>query len=98
MVNSQFALALHILIQIGDGPATSGQIGASAGTNPVVVRRITARLAAAGLVRTRRGPGGTELARPADTISLGEVWRAATPPGAPLIRLHRPNTADPVGS
>lgn len=46
-------------------------------TNPSRVRQIVARLVRAGLLRSRRGgKGGVELARPAGSISLLDVFDA----------------------
>lgn len=80
MVATRFAVAIHILLLLAcqrrPGPATSQILAESVNTNPVVVRRITGQLARAGLVRVRRGPGGAELTRPPDQITLGDVWAA----------------------
>jgi len=100
MVATRFAVAVHILLLLATeqaGHATSARIAASVNTNPVVIRRIAGRLARAGLIRVRRGPGGAELARPAETIGLDEIWRAIHPPETPLLSLHKPNYEDPVG-
>jgi Rrf2 family protein len=100
MVATRFAVAVHILLLLATeqaGHATSARIAASVNTNPVVIRRIAGRLARAGLIRVRRGPGGAELARPAEAITLGEVWRAIHPPETPLISLHNPSRDDAVG-
>jgi DNA-binding IscR family transcriptional regulator len=60
-------------------------------TNPVVVRRVTAMLAKAGLIGTRAGAnGGAWLLEPAKSITLDRVLRAVgacahlgcPPPGA----------------
>lgn len=91
MVATRFSVALHILLFIAcdtGGDATSARMAASIGTNPVVVRRIGGLLAKAGLIVVQRGPGGASLARPANTISLRDVWRAIHPPTEPLIRVH----------
>jgi DNA-binding IscR family transcriptional regulator len=100
MVATRFAVALHILMLLADGAAadtTSGRMAASIGTNPVVVRRIAGLLVRAGLVVVQRGPGGAALARPADQISLGDVWRAVHGAGQPLLRVHaRTSQNDPV--
>ena len=70
---------------------SSTLLAASMPTNPVVVRRVTAQLARAGLIATRAGAsGGAWLLRPADKITLDEVLRAVDgcahlgkpPPGA----------------
>jgi Rrf2 family protein len=100
MVATRFAVAVHILLLLATeqaGQATSARIAQSVNTNPVVIRRIAGRLARAGLIRVRRGPGGAELARPADSITLGEVWRAIHPAETPLLPLHKPNRNDVLG-
>lgn len=78
--NTRFALAVHCagLIAFGDRKTvTSLSIAHSAGTNPVVVRRIVGQLVKAGIVDMRKGQGGgAMLARPAGKISLGEIYRA----------------------
>jgi DNA-binding IscR family transcriptional regulator len=91
MVATRFAVALHILLVLAAEPAgkaSSGRIAASVGTNPVVIRRLTGQLARAGLLRIRRGPGGAELARPAEAITLADVWVAMRRPGLPLLPTH----------
>jgi len=103
MVATRFAVAVHILLLLAcsrdAGKATSQIIARSVNTNPVVVRRITGQLARAGLIRVRRGPGGAELARAPEEISLGDVWRAMNGgPPRPLLPLHAaPDPACPVG-
>jgi DNA-binding IscR family transcriptional regulator len=92
MVATRFAVAIHILLLLATEPggqATSGRIAESVGTNPVVIRRLAGQLARAGLVRIRRGPGGAELARPPEAITLAEVWAAMRRPGLPLLPTHR---------
>ncbi len=55
----------------------SSELAQSVATNPVVVRRVTAMLARAGLIGTRRGAsGGAWLTRPANEIGLDLVLRA----------------------
>ncbi len=92
MVATRFAVAIHILLLLATEPAgqaTSGRIADSVGTNPVVIRRLAGQLARAGLVRVRRGPGGAELARPAESITLADVWAAMRRPNLPLLPTHR---------
>ena len=103
MVATRFAVAIHILLLLACrqrcGPATSHLIAESVNTNPVVVRRITGQLARAGIVRVRRGPGGAELMRPPETITLCDIWLAMNPgkPG-PILPLHAfPNRECPIG-
>jgi DNA-binding IscR family transcriptional regulator len=92
MVATRFAVAIHILLLLATEPggqATSGRIAGSVGTNPVVIRRLAGQLARAGLLKVRRGPGGAELARRPEEITLAEVWAAMRRPGLPLLPNHR---------
>jgi DNA-binding IscR family transcriptional regulator len=99
MTDSQrFPVAAHALAYLAHAGAvspasavSSAQLAASIPTNPVVVRRITAMLARAGLIAARAGStGGSWLLKPADEIKLDEVLRAVNgcvhlgcpPPGA----------------
>lgn len=82
-LNSRMTVAAHILGMLARhphpeaGPLTSDALALSIGTHPVVVRRVLARLKAAGLVVSRRGVGGgSALARPAAEITLRDVWEA----------------------
>lgn len=91
MVATRFAVAVHILLLLATAPGgqlTSGKLAESIGTNPVVVRRLAGQLARAGLIRIRRGPGGAELAKPAEEISLSQVWQAMRRKGLPLLPVH----------
>lgn len=78
--SSRFAVAVHILtlLQLQEGePVTSEYIAGSVNTNPAVVRRLLSMLAQAGLTTSRLGAGGGALlARPADRITLLEVYQA----------------------
>jgi len=103
MVATRFAVATHILLLLAAGlsgrAATSVRIAGSVNTNPVVVRRIAGQLARAGLVRIQRGPGGCELARPAEEITLRDVWDAVEGrPDRRLLPVHaNPNPDCRVG-
>lgn len=91
MVATRFSVALHILLFIAcdtGGDATSARMAESIGTNPVVVRRIGGLLARAGLIVVQRGPGGATLARPANAISMRDVWRAVHAGDERLIKVH----------
>ena len=82
--SQKFPVAAHALAYLAhkdaDAPAravSSAQLAASMPTNPVVVRRVTAMLAKAGLIATRMGAGGGAwLTRDPRTITLDEVLRA----------------------
>ena len=82
--SQRFPVALHALAFLAhrgaSGPAqavSSAALAASMPTNPVVVRRVTATLARAGLIATRAGAaGGAWLSKPANEISLDQVLAA----------------------
>jgi DNA-binding IscR family transcriptional regulator len=96
--SQRFPVAAHALAYMAHKGATSAEtavssalLAASMPTNPVVVRRVTAMLAKAGLIATRPGAnGGCWLLRPPDRIGLDSVLRAVNgcahlgcpPPGA----------------
>lgn len=92
MIATRFSVGLHILIIVASDPpggATSLRLAASIGTNPVVVRRVAGQLSRAGLITVQRGPGGATLTRPAEAISLKDVWRAIHPASEAMLRVHR---------
>lgn len=82
--SQRFPVAAHALAYLAHkgayGPeaaAASAVLAASVPTNPVVVRRVTALLAKAGLIATRPGAsGGAWLLRRPEDITLDEVLRA----------------------
>ena len=99
-MNSQYAIAVHILALVGtsEEPMSSEEMAGSVGVNPVVIRHVTGLLRRGGLLVTQRGVPGAHLARPADRISLLDVYRAVGAPDTVLKRHARPNPACPVGA
>jgi Rrf2 family protein len=100
-MDTRFAAAIHLLVLISSphGRGLSAErMARSVGTHPVRVRQILAALARAGMSETRRGrTGGTVLARPADAISLGDVYHAIYD-DPELLPLHAdPDPRCPVG-
>jgi DNA-binding IscR family transcriptional regulator len=81
--SSRFTVGFHILTLFAHerGRAlTSEYIAGSENTNPVVIRRPLGMLGKAGLVSTSEGAGGvTTLARPAERITLGDMYREVVP-------------------
>ena len=80
-INTRFPVAVHALALIalnrnGERPSTSELIAKSAGTNPVVIRRILSQLKQAGLLESGPGKPETKLKKAAEEISLGEIYRA----------------------
>ena len=84
MINSRFAVAVHLLTLMAFGkerfpgvPVTSEMAAESVNTNPVVVRRILGQLRKCGLVSSQPGPrGGWLLERDPGEITLDAVYRA----------------------
>jgi DNA-binding IscR family transcriptional regulator len=82
--SQRFPVAAHVLAYLAHKGAFSASaavpsaaLAASVPTNPVVVRRVTALLARAGLIGTRTGSGGGAwLTRAPDAITLDLVLRA----------------------
>lgn len=82
--NTQFSIAVHLLIALGYGgerQVTSGELAGSINTSPSFVRRILAKLSKAGLVSTTTGKSGAcLLAKRAEEISLLEIYKAVDAP------------------
>ena len=100
-MNTRFAVAAHTLTILhtqGGAPATSEYIASSVNTNPSLIRRLLSQLARAGLTTSQMGTGGGALlARPAEAITLLDVYRAVDE-DADVIPLHQsPNPKCPVG-
>ncbi|MGH9750785.1 MAG: RrF2 family transcriptional regulator [Candidatus Polarisedimenticolia bacterium] len=91
--NSRFPVAVHVLTALAyhDGDwLSSPMLAESVRTNPVVIRRLLARLGKAGLVRTQTGKsGGVRLARRAASITLLDVFRAVEG-GSPFVIPDKP--------
>ena len=82
--NTQFSIAVHLLLALGlncGKEVTSSQLANSVNTSASFVRRILAKLSKANLVSTTTGKSGfSTLAKPADQISLLEIYKAVDAP------------------
>lgn len=102
-ISSRFTVAIQVLLCMellkDEQKVTSGLLASSAAVNPVVVRRLLQQLKAAGIVRVARGTGGTELLKPAEEITLLEIYRAVEcVEKGELFHFHEnPNPLCPVG-
>jgi Rrf2 family protein len=96
-VNSQFAVALHILTLLAQQTAetqTSEHISGSVNTNPVFIRRILGSLSRAGLVVSQPGVGGGwRLLHDPAAITLLDVYQAVED-GSLLALSHSTPNAD----
>ena len=93
--NTQFAVAVHVLTYLAGtdvaGPVSSDELAASVNASPVYVRRVLTPLRKLGIVTSTPGAhGGWVLNRPAETITLAEVWRLVQGDD-PVLVLHGPN-------
>ncbi len=76
---SQFSVALHILCTLAHRAQRVSSIELSRGikTNPVVIRKIIAQLSRDKIIDSQVGKnGGCKLARPANKISLLEIFES----------------------
>lgn len=96
----KLADAVHLLAFVAifdQTPATSTVIADSIASNPSLVRRLMSQLAKAGLLATHPGQAGATLARPAETISLADIYAAVE--NGPLLHVDPDtNVACPVGA
>lgn len=85
-------MAVHImtaLAYVPDEHHSSAWLARSVNTNPVVIRRVLADLVNEGLVQPVHGSkGGFELTRPAQRITLLDIYRAVAY-GSPENSLHK---------
>jgi Rrf2 family transcriptional repressor of oqxAB len=83
MIDVRFPTALQLMLNLalahaeGMQQVSSTQLAGAVGTNPSLVRKLLRSLASAGLVRSSFGrDGGIRLARPADAITLRDIYTA----------------------
>src|SRR5215468_12281650 len=92
-VNTQFSIAVHIMVGLGyyvGTDATSGELASSVNTSPSFVRRVLAKLSRAGLVETATGKAGAcWLAKDAKKISLLDIYKAVGAPEAIAIHSYK---------
>lgn len=102
-ISSRFTIAVHVLLCIetfkNDHKVTSDFLASSVNVNPVVIRRLLQQLKKAGIVTVMRGTGGTDTAKPADEITLLDIYHAVEcVENGELFHFHEnPNPLCPVG-
>lgn len=86
-ISDAASLGLHAMTCLAGrrgGPARTAEIASTLGCSHAHLAKVFQRLAKAGLVRSERGPrGGFGLARPAEQITLGDVYEAIEGPLRP---------------
>jgi Rrf2 family protein len=89
-INNQFSIGVHVMTALGDHhgeQVTSAQLTASVRAHESQVRGVLSKLVKAGLVVTFRGRNGfSSLSRPANKISLLEIYNAVGAP--PVVSIH----------
>ncbi|PRC92301.1 Rrf2 family transcriptional regulator [Solimicrobium silvestre] len=99
--STRFAVAIHILSNIAMHPGQavrSEDIARSVNTNPTVVRRILSTLADVGLTHAQMGQGGGNLlAKPANKITLLDIYQAVEEPQFFALHRSKPNPACYIG-
>ncbi|MGN1408028.1 Rrf2 family transcriptional regulator [Lactobacillus sp.] len=101
-VSTKFTIAIHVLAATdffaGKEKVTSKSLAGSIGSNPVIIRNIMSDLQKAGLIETKRGPGGISITRPLDQITFYDVYEAVEKNKDQLFNFHdNPNPDCPVG-
>ena len=88
--NTRFSTAVHLMASLAyhaDETLCSDYLAGSVQTNPAVVRKLLAKLAAADLIESRKGKhGGVRLARDPATITLREIYQALDE--GPIFAVH----------
>lgn len=98
--NTQFSIAVHLMIALGfktELETTSANLAMSVNTSPSFVRRILAKLSKANLVSTTTGKSGfCSLAKKAKDISLLEIYNAVDAPKTFAIHKYPVQKACPI--
>jgi DNA-binding IscR family transcriptional regulator len=102
-VSTRFPIAVHILMMVAYFPEkriTSEVISQSVGCNAVIVRNLFLQLKQAGLLSAKAGRSKLELAKPAQEITLWDIYSAVETDKTEDIFKFSKNTSEvcPVGS
>ncbi|SHF77344.1 Rrf2 family transcriptional regulator [Pedobacter caeni] len=101
MNNARFAISLHILTLLEKGKGelmSSDYIAGSVNINPVLIRKELITLKDHGFVGSKEGKnGGSFLAKPANTITLDQVYAAVRQNHLLGTSKNEPNPQCPVG-
>ncbi len=102
-MRSRFTIAIHIFSCINtfseEHKITSDFLASSIQVNPVIIRKLLGQLKDAHLITVTRGSGGASLSKPAEEITLLDVFNAVESlENGKLFHFHEnPNPACPVG-
>lgn len=90
--DTKFSAAVHLLIllALSEAPLGSTLMAQSAGINPSQVRKLLSLLKRDGMVASQQGVEGYELAKPAEDITLLDVYEAVYEhQGVNVMAIHR---------
>lgn len=100
-MSGRFQISVHIMTLLttgGDDMLSSDYIAASVNINPVLIRKELSNLIKSGLVQSKEGKsGGYILAKPANKITIADIYNAVLV--TPILGKARntPNPACPIG-
>ncbi|CAG4997768.1 Putative HTH-type transcriptional regulator YwnA [Dyadobacter sp. CECT 9275] len=101
MNNGRFAISVHILtlLATADSEWTSSEyLAGSININPVLVRKELTNLRNHGLVISKEGKaGGSKLSKPADAISMADVYKIVRQQDFLGKAVNVPNPDCPIG-
>jgi len=101
MISGKFAVTLHILTLLAKHPdvfLSSDYISGSLNMNPVLVRKEISNLKKNHIVESKEGKnGGSRLAKPADQITLDDIYKMTLEHVTFGFSKNNPNPQCPVG-
>lgn len=95
ILDTRFSVAVHVLILISESekPMSSAQMARSTGTNASYIRKILSLLKKGDLIESHPGIPGSQLRRPADQITMLQIYTAVLQQPVHLFDLHQ-NASD----
>ena len=102
-IGSRFTIGVHIITAIDyfkDMERVNSEfLAGSIGVNPVIVRTVISQLREAGILQTKRGSSGAEIAKRLNEITLYDIYKAVGSVDMEgLFHFHeQPNPDCPVG-
>ena len=100
-MNGRFQIALHILSllgQAGDELLSSDYIAGSVNANPALIRKEIGNLSKKGFIKSKEGKtGGYAIGKPAQQITLGDIYAAVSQNQGLGFAKNAPNPACPIG-
>ena len=102
-IGSRFTIGVHIITAIvyfKDMERVNSEfLAGSIGVNPVIVRTVISQLREAGILQTKRGSSGAEIAKRLNEITLYDIYKAVGSVDMEgIFHFHeQPNPDCPVG-